>query len=342
MLHRGPAAAIRRAVILKSQPLHAKCSIVDNIQRPACSMSSTVRNYASISNPNCAKEALSDQTTNQIVGNAGNFEQTQSTRPDFDHSKKSIEVTKHPNPDWQYSDGIGSYEAASRHVEVDPYASDRPMINNYRLLIAGIAPRPIGFVSTMSKDGVKNLAPMSYFQVVDHDPPTFVIGFSARSGRIKDTYRNLKETGECVINTVSEHMIEAVNATSLDAPYGVSEWDISGLHEAPTTTVRPSRVAESIFSVEGKVTDIKEVGNHAEDGTSAAGIVLIQATRFWVREDATNADVSNINLDTLRPVAQLGGMSYGRITSTFELPRKRWSDESQKNKVLKDLHNISK
>jgi flavin reductase (DIM6/NTAB) family NADH-FMN oxidoreductase RutF len=62
---------------------------------------------------------------------------------------------------------------------------------------------------------------MSYFQVVDHDPRMFIVGFSARTGRPKDTRRNLKETGECVINVVPENMMPAVNATSLDAPYGV-------------------------------------------------------------------------------------------------------------------------
>jgi flavin reductase (DIM6/NTAB) family NADH-FMN oxidoreductase RutF len=80
------------------------------------------------------------------------------------------------------------------------------MFSNYKLLVSGI-PRPISFLSTISKDGEKNLAPFSYFQVVDHDPPIFVVGFSARvrSDRPKDTLRNLRETGECVINIVSEH-----------------------------------------------------------------------------------------------------------------------------------------
>lgn len=246
---------------------------------------------------------------------AADFERKQASRPDYDHSKKPIQVTKQPNPHWQYGQGVPGHDLTLRHREVDPYADDRPMVNNYRLLISGIAPRPIGFLSTVSEDGkAKNLAPFSYFQVVDHDPPMFIVGFSSRPGRVKDTYRNLRESGECVINTVSEDMIEAVNATSLDPPYGVSEWEVSGLHEAPTTTVRPNRVQESVMSIEGKVADIKEFSDHQKGGMSVAGLVLIKATRFWVREDATNDDVSNIQLDKLRPIAQLGGMSYGRIT----------------------------
>jgi flavin reductase (DIM6/NTAB) family NADH-FMN oxidoreductase RutF len=285
---------------------------------------------------NPPQAALSSAEANhQIIDNSTNFAETQSIRPDFNHSLP-INVTKHPNPEWKYGDGV-QRSPPHDHLEIDPYASDRPMINNYRLLISGIAPRPIGLLSTVSSDGKKNLAPMSYFQVIDHDPPMFVIGFSSRRGRVKDTYRNLKETGECVINTVSEDMIEAVNATSIDAPFGVSEWDVSGLSEAPASTVRASRVRESVFSIEGKVEEIIQFDKHRKEGLSAAGMVLVKATRFWVKEDATNADVSHIDLEKLRPVGQLGGMSYGRIVETFELPRKRWVDEVLNSRVLSEL-----
>ncbi|KAI1843841.1 hypothetical protein JX266_009897 [Neoarthrinium moseri] len=276
----------------------------------------------------------------KIIDRVANFKETEAQRPDFDYSNAPIPVTKSPNPNWEYGSGVRQDATArdAAHREIDPYAADRPMVSNYRLLVSGIAPRPVGFLSTVSADGQsKNLAPFSYFQVIDHDPPMFVVGFSARPGRVKDTYRNLAETGECVINTVSENMIEAVNATSMDAPYGVSEWEIAGLHEAPTSTVRPSRVRESVFSVEGKVVDIKEFNDHAREGMSIASLVLIKATRFWVREDATNADVSHIDLNKLRPIAQLGGMAYGRISSTFDLPRPRWNDEQPKSEHLTKL-----
>lgn len=287
-----------------------------------------------------AAAAASDKAESnyKIIDKVTDFEQRQAQRPDFDPRRK-IEVTKHPNPTWTYGQGVSrsDAEASAGHREIDPYAADRPMVNNYRLLVSGIAPRPVGFISTVSGDGAtKNLSPFSYFQVMDHDPPMFIVGFSSRPAREKDTFRNLKESGECVINTVSEDMIEAVSATSIDAPYGVSEWDVSGLTEAPATTVKPSRVKESVFSIEGKVVDVKEFAAHAE-GMSGAGVVLIKATRFWVREDATNEDASHIDLEKLRPVGQLGGISYGRVVSTFELPRARWDDEVGKSEVLTKL-----
>lgn len=284
------------------------------------------------------KDVATAKMNYQIVQDVGNFEKTQAQRADFDHTKP-IEVTKSPYPDWKYGQGAPDNEAivTQGHHEIDPYAPDRPMINNYRLLVSGIAPRPVGFLSTVNSKGQKNLSPFSYFQVIDHDPPMFIVGFSSRPGRVKDTYRNLKETGECVINTVSENMIEAVNASSIDAPYGVSEWDISGLHELPSTTVTPARVAESVFNIEGKVIDVKEFTDHQQHGMSIAATVLIKASRFWVKDGTADEEYSHIDLEKLRPVGQLGGVSYGRVVSTFERPRGKWDNEAPKSKLLSEL-----
>ncbi|KAJ5568050.1 hypothetical protein VI817_007022 [Penicillium citrinum] len=288
-------------------------------------------------------DAAAVQKNYKIVQDVGNFAETEANRPNFSQ-ETPIEVTKSPYPNWKYGEGVPDNGAslAQKHHEIDPYAPDRPMINNYRLLVSGIAPRPVGFLSTVNSEGQKNLSPFSYFQVIDHDPPMFIVGFSSRPGRVKDTYRNLKETKECVINTVSENMIEAVNASSIDAPYGVSEWEISGLHEAPSTTVKPSRVEESVFNIEGKVIDIKEFTDHQQPGMSIAATVLIKATRFWVKEGTADSEYSHIDLDKLRPVGQLGGVSYGRVSSTFERPRAKWANEVRKSKLLTELDARSK
>ncbi|KAF2143534.1 uncharacterized protein K452DRAFT_285590 [Aplosporella prunicola CBS 121167] len=237
-----------------------------------------------------------------------------------------IDVTKPAKPHWKYGEGANDGEKSllRKHVEIDPFAKNRSMFQNYTLLISGIAPRPIGLLSTVSKDGTANLAPFSYFQVVDHDPPVFVVGFSGRAARPKDTLKNLEETGECTINTVSEHMIEAVNASSLDAPYGISEWDVSGLHQAPSSTIKPARVQEAVFSVEGKVLKIVDYDTTRPSAGAHGRLAIIEATRFWVQEDATDDARSQFDLEVLRPVGQLGGASYARITDTFELPRTNW------------------
>ncbi|KAG4440571.1 hypothetical protein IFR05_003938 [Cadophora sp. M221] len=216
------------------------------------------------------------------------------------------------------------------------------MLSNYRLLVSTI-PRPISFISTISSTGSKNLAPFSYFQIVDHDPPTFVVGFSARSSRLKDTRRNLLVTGECVINLVTENIIHAANATSLDVPYGVSEWGLSGLTPVASETVKPERVQEAVFTVEGKLLEMKELDYHGGGGNGEAvgALAIIEGTRFWVREEALGEN-GEVELEILKPLVQLGGISYGRVTETFELPRGRLEDElvDEKNglrEVLKGM-----
>lgn len=199
------------------------------------------------------------------------------------------------------------------------------MFYNYTFLISSIAPRPIGFVSTISADGKFNLAPFSYFQVVDHDPPVFVIGFSGRADRLKDTLRNLQETGECTFNIVSEDMIEAVNATSVDAPFGVSEWELSGLTKAESTTVKAPRVKESVVSIEGKLCEIIDYKTSRRPIGAHGALAIVEVTRFWAAEDAIDEKRSHVDLNVLRPVGQLGGVSYARVTDTFELPRTNWA-----------------
>jgi flavin reductase (DIM6/NTAB) family NADH-FMN oxidoreductase RutF len=199
------------------------------------------------------------------------------------------------------------------------------MFYNYTLLISSIAPRPIGLVSTVSTSGKHNLAPFSYFQVVDHDPPVFIIGFSGRAGRPKDTLQNLRDTGECTFNIVSEDMIEAVNAASIDAPEGVSEWDISGLTKADSTTVKAPRVQESVVSFEGRLSEILDLQTTRQPVGAKGALAIVEVTRFWVQENAIDENRSEVDLNVLRPVGQLGGVAYARITDTFELPRTNWA-----------------
>jgi len=96
---------------------------------------------------------------------------------------------KSPDPNQKYGQGVNSPVATldKKHVEIDRYAERRPMMLNSKLLISGIVPRPIGFLSMLSVDGkTENLSSMSYFQAVDHDPLMFIVGFSARARSRKD------------------------------------------------------------------------------------------------------------------------------------------------------------
>ena len=262
------------------------------------------------------------------------FAKVQASRPDFDH-QHNWSFSKTPHPDWKYgSGGTDKASLSKKHISIDPYGEGRQPVQNYKLLISGIIPRPIGFLSTASADGSStNLATFSYTQVFNHDPPIFVVGFSGGFDNAKDTLRNLVDTEECVINLISEDFVEAANATAIDLPYGQSEWSVSGLTPADTEVVRPKRVKESVFSIEGKLLSTQEFGSRSNPDKKTGVLAVIEGVRFWVREDAINEERSLIDPSVLRPVARLGGISYARVVDAFEIVRPVLKDELGSGKL---------
>lgn len=107
--------------------------------------------------------------------------------------------------------------------------------------------------------------------------------------------RVLNKCATGVLNIISEHFIEAANATSIDAPYGVSEWKLTGLHPAPCTFVKASRVKESIFATECKLMEVKEFESRAKPGAKSGALAILEGVNFWVREDAINEEKSVID-----------------------------------------------
>lgn len=174
---------------------------------------------------------------------------------------------------------------------------------------------------------------MSYTQVVNHDPPIFTVGFAGGWENAKDNLRNLSESGECTINIISEHMLEAANACSINAPYGVSEWALSGLTPAKCTSVACSRVKESIFAIEGKLMETREFESRATKGKKTGVLAIIEGVRFWVREDAINEDRNLIDPAILRPMSRLGGITYGRTVTGVEIPRPDWEEKQRQGET---------
>ena len=121
-----------------------------------------------------------------------------------------------------------------------------------------VGPRPIGWVSTKGADGSVNLAPYSFFNAFNYEPP--ILGFSSVGA--KHSLRNARETGEFVWNLATEANAEAMNATSASAPYGVSEFALAGLEQAPSRLVAPPRVKQSPVNFECKVTEIVQIKSH--------------------------------------------------------------------------------
>ncbi|HEU0141072.1 MAG TPA: flavin reductase family protein [Bryobacteraceae bacterium] len=189
--------------------------------------------------------------------------------------------------------------------------------NVYKVMIGAIVPRPIAFVSTLGADGIRNLAPFSFFTAISANPP--VICFSpmirgSDSGR-KDTLRNIEATREFVVNIVSENFVQQMNTCSGEYPPEVDEFEVSGLTPVPSDMVRPARVKEARVNMECKLVQVVHVSERQLGGS----IVLGEVLRFHV--DDTIVEDFRIDPDKLSAVGRMGGATYVRTTDRFDLVR---------------------
>ncbi len=183
----------------------------------------------------------------------------------------------------------------------------------YRLLTAVVVPRPIAWVATRSAAGVDNLAPHSFFTVSCVDPP--MVQFT--SVGVKDTLRNVRETGEFVVCLATEPLLQQVNATGTDFPAGVSEFAAVGLTPEPAARVAPPRVAESPVALECRLEHALTLG----DSTVVIGRVVHAAVRTAVLGDDGLPAV-----DALRPLARLGRDEWATVGEVLEIRRIRYAD----------------
>lgn len=200
-------------------------------------------------------------------------------------------------------------------MTIDPQEHDPR--NVYKLLIGSIVPRPIAFVSTLSPEGIANLAPYSFFNAVCANPPVVLFCPTRRAGTggVKDTLRNVEATGEFVVNIVSEAMAGPMNACSADFPPEVSEFAATGLTPLPSDVVRPPRVAESLIHMECRLLQVVPVSDQPLGGA----VVLGQVVRFHV-DEALVTDF-RIDPDRLNAIGRMGGQFYARTTDRFEMAR---------------------
>lgn len=133
----------------------------------------------------------------------------------------------------------------------------------YKLMVGLIVPRPIAFVSTISADGVRNLAPFSFFTGISANPPVICFSPMVRGtdGSRKDTLRNVEAVKEFVVNVVSEEFAEKMNVCSTEFPADVDEFEMSGLTPVASDLVKPPRVQESHISMECRLVEIVEVSS---------------------------------------------------------------------------------
>jgi flavin reductase (DIM6/NTAB) family NADH-FMN oxidoreductase RutF len=188
----------------------------------------------------------------------------------------------------------------------------------YRVLISSVAPRPIAWVSTLS-NGHLNLAPFSFFNVVSAKPP--LLGFSPGLRLVdgqpvpKDTLRNIRETGEFVVNVAIFAVAEAMNLTSGDYESSVNEFELAKLTTRPSLVVRPPQVAESPVSFECKLNRIIDFGTEPPSGSLVIGEIVC----LHLEEDVLKE--GRLDPDSLDLIGRMGGTQYSRTTPRFEMKR---------------------
>jgi flavin reductase (DIM6/NTAB) family NADH-FMN oxidoreductase RutF len=185
---------------------------------------------------------------------------------------------------------------------------DNPPLDTYFLLTSLVVPRPIAWVSSISASGVRNLAPYSHFNNCSTTPP--IIQFT--SSGVKDSVRNIKETGEFAINVVSHNFRKQMRITSAQWPSDVDEFEKAGLESVASDFIRPERVKGARASIECKLRDVIQIG----DGYMVFGDVIC----FHIEDDVWIN--GRVDISRLQPVGKLDGLNYSTVTEVerLELP----------------------
>lgn len=192
----------------------------------------------------------------------------------------------------------------------------------YKVLSGVVVPRPIAFVSTVSPDGVPNVAPYSFFQAITPSPPHISFSAGTRGGAKKDTERNIEASGEFAVNIVNSEIARRMAMSALDLPSSVSEFEATGLTLAECDVVSAPRVAEAPASLECQVRHVLPIGDERYGATLFIGEVV----RFHVRDDLVLENY-RINFKRLDAVGRLAGDWYCSTENQYALPRSKYAEE---------------
>ena len=198
--------------------------------------------------------------------------------------------------------------------------SEIPVPKLHHYLLGAVGPRPIAFASTIDKDGNRNLAPFSFFNVFSANPPIMVFS-PARSGRTnttKNTFDNVKEVAEVVINIVNYSIVEQMSLSSSPFDSDVDEFVKSGLTPIASETIRPFRVKESPVQFECKVNEVVELGTEG----GAGNLVICEVTKIHI-DEAILDENGTIDQHKIDLVSRMGGNWYCRANaeSMFEIKK---------------------
>ncbi|MCY1163851.1 flavin reductase family protein [Polaromonas sp.] len=182
----------------------------------------------------------------------------------------------------------------------------------YRLVIGCVVPRPIAWITTVDGKGCVNAAPFSSYNYVATSPPMLAVNIASREGAIKDTARNIRETGEFVVNVATEHTMEAMHACGENYPPGISEIDALGIDLLPSRLVRPPRIASTPVQMECRLDQVVVLGRGVNT------LFIGEVVAFHLSSDVY--DGKRVDSARMRPLARLGGPFYAGLGEIYHRP----------------------
>lgn len=198
-------------------------------------------------------------------------------------------------------------------MEID-YATISPR-ERYKLLVGSLVPRPVALVSTIGLDGRHNAAPFSFFNAVSDDPPAIAIGVNSDPAHTKDTARNIRATGEFVVNLVDEALATRMNLCAAELPADQDEFELAGLTALAGVRVRAPRVAEAPISFECRRLATLELG-------VGRNVVIGEVVYLHIRDELIDMERLHVRGDKSRLIARMHGLGwYARSTDLFDMPR---------------------
>lgn len=187
----------------------------------------------------------------------------------------------------------------------------------YKLLTASVIPRPIAWVSTLSPDGIRNLAPFSFFNVISEDPPHLVFSAARTGNKNKDTLNNILANHQFVVNMVTPEIVEQMNLTSQSVAPEIDEFELANVTPIPSNKISPDRVAESPISFECELVHHYFTQGHSNGG---AALLIGRIVQIHINDELLLED-HKINLEAYQPVSRLAGSYYSKLGELFTIKR---------------------
>ena len=187
----------------------------------------------------------------------------------------------------------------------------------YKLLTGSVIPRPIGWISTMDENGINNLAPFPYFNILGDDPPHVMFSTRRDNNTNKDTLNNVLNNKQFVVNMVTEELVEQMDATAQTVPSEVDEFELVGLTPLPSTLIKPNRIQESPITFECEM-----VHHYFLENSKAGGACVVIGRVIMMHfDESVLLENYKINMETYKPVARLAGTNYTKIGEVFSIKR---------------------